>query len=39
VIATGQGAYAHLTKPVDIAKLKAVLGGALAEATREVTAP
>jgi DNA-binding NtrC family response regulator len=39
VIATRQGAYAHLTKPVDIAKLKAVLVGALAETTWETTAP
>lgn len=39
VIATRQGAYAHLTKPVDIAKLKAVLVGALAETTWEATAP
>jgi DNA-binding NtrC family response regulator len=39
VIATRQGAYAHLTKPVDIAKLKAVLAGAIAETTWETTAP
>lgn len=39
VIAARQGAYAHLTKPVDIAKLKAVLANALAETTWETTAP
>lgn len=39
VIATRQGAYACLTKPVDIAKLKAVLAGALAETTWETTTP
>ena len=39
LIATRQGAYAHLTKPVDIAKLKAVLANALAETTWETTEP
>jgi len=39
VIATRQGAYACLTKPADLAKLKAVLASALAETRRETTAP
>jgi DNA-binding NtrC family response regulator len=39
VIATRQGAYACLTKPVDMAKLKAVLANALGETRRETTAP
>jgi DNA-binding NtrC family response regulator len=39
VIATRQGAYACLTKPVDMAKLKAVLACALAETKREATTP
>jgi len=39
VIATRQGAYAYLTKPVDVAKLKGVLTCALAETTWEATAP
>lgn len=39
VIATRQGAYAYLTKPVDIAQLKAVLADALTETRWETTAP
>lgn len=39
VIAERQGAYACLAKPVDMAKLRAVLVCALTETRREATAP
>ncbi len=39
LIATAHGAFAFLPKPVDVAKLKAVLASALTEAKWETTAP
>lgn len=39
LLATAAGAFAYLQKPVDVAKLKAVLLGALTEATWETTVP
>ena len=39
LIATAAGAFAYLPKPVDVAKLKAVLLSALTEATWETTVP
>jgi DNA-binding NtrC family response regulator len=38
LIATAEGAFAYLPKPVDVAKLKSVLASALTEATWEKTA-
>jgi two-component system response regulator GlrR len=38
LIATAEGAFAYLVKPVDVAKLKAVLASATREATWETTA-
>jgi DNA-binding NtrC family response regulator len=39
LIATAEGAFAYLPKPVDVAKLKSVLASALTEAKWETTAP
>lgn len=37
LVASRQGAYAYLAKPVDVAKLKAVLANALTETSGETT--
>lgn len=39
MVAAAEGAFAYLPKPVDVAKLKAVLASALTEAKLETTAP
>jgi DNA-binding NtrC family response regulator len=39
MVAAAEGAFAYLLKPVDVAKLKAVLASALTEAKLETTAP
>jgi two-component system response regulator HydG len=39
LVAAAEGAFAYLLKPVDVAKLKAVLASALTEAKLETTAP
>ena len=39
LVATAEGAFAYLPKPVDIAKLKSVIASALMEAKLETTAP
>jgi DNA-binding NtrC family response regulator len=39
MVAAAEGAFAYLPKPVDVAKLKAVLANALTEAKLETTAP
>jgi len=39
LIATAEGAFAYLPKPVDLAKLKAVLVSALTESKWETTTP
>lgn len=39
LVAAAEGAFAYLPKPVDVAKLKAVLASALTEAQLETTAP
>ena len=39
LVATAEGAFAYLPKPVDIAKLKSVIASALMEAKWETTAP
>lgn len=39
MVAAAEGAFAYLPKPVDVAKLKAVLESALTEAKLETTAP
>jgi DNA-binding NtrC family response regulator len=39
LVATAEGAFAYLPKPVDVAKLKAVLASAVTEPRLETTAP
>jgi two-component system response regulator GlrR len=39
LVATAEGAFAYLPKPVEIAKLKSVIASALMEAKLETTAP
>jgi len=39
LVATAEGAFAYLPKPVDVAKLKSVIASALMEAKLETTAP
>ena len=39
MVAAAEGAFAYLPKPVEVAKLKAVLASALTEAKLETTAP
>jgi DNA-binding NtrC family response regulator len=39
MVAAAEGAFAYLPKPVDVAKLKAVLASALTEAKLETTPP
>jgi DNA-binding NtrC family response regulator len=39
MVAAAEGAFAYLPKPVDVAKLKAVLASALTEVKLETTAP
>ena len=39
LVAAAEGAFAYLTKPVDVPKLKAVLASALTEAPWETAAP
>ena len=39
MVAAAEGAFAYLPKPVDVAKLRAVLASALTEAKLETTAP
>jgi DNA-binding NtrC family response regulator len=39
LVATAEGAFAYLPKPVDIAKLKSAIASALMEAKLEMTSP
>jgi len=39
LVATAEGAFAYLPKPVDVAKLKVVLASAVTEPKLETTAP
>ena len=39
LVATAEGAFAYLSKPVDVAKLKSVIASAITEAKWETTAP